>query len=192
MDILKLIQHTRRLGIGINMKHFKAFYYAYLIVFLLLIGCHDSYSEVSFIKVESERTKLINGIESYQSIEEFKSFLSRSSFQWEDKEGQPSPKGRPPFNMYTVTIKNYSHMGFPGQLEIIFFNDRLAITTFYPLEIEKYVETLVKAEVIKLDTNREAKIYPYTHVWVARQRKFVGWSDIRLDKEINLWIRRYS
>jgi hypothetical protein len=43
-------------------------------------------SSISFLKVESERTKLIDAIESYQSIHEFKGLLNRSSFQWEESE----------------------------------------------------------------------------------------------------------
>ncbi len=45
----------------------------------LLAGCRDNYASVSFDKVESERAKLINGIESYQSIDEFKGYLNHSS-----------------------------------------------------------------------------------------------------------------
>jgi hypothetical protein len=150
---------------------------------------------ISFIKVESERTRLINGIECYQSIDEFKSFLSRSSLQWEEsKDTQPSPKSRPPFNMFTITIKNYSHLGFSGELNIGFFNNRLINTTFYPTVVEKYIEALGK-EGIKLDNKEEAKLLPYTRVRVAtdyKGRRYIKWSDIRLDKEVELWIKRYS
>ena len=68
---------------------------------------------VSFVRIEPERTRLINGIESYQSIDEFKGSLSRSLFQWEEgKDNQPASTGRPPFNTHTITVKNYSHLGF--------------------------------------------------------------------------------
>jgi hypothetical protein len=176
-----------------------------LVILTLVIGLvfyHEMWSleyyhlpPISFVKVESERTKLINGIESYQSIAEFKGFLSRSSFQSEEsRDNQPSPKGRPPFNMHTITIKNYSHLGFSGELDIGFFNNRLNSSIFYPAEIEKYISALEK-EGLKLDNNRETIRPPHTRVQIAtdyKGRKYVKWSDIRLDKEVELWIKRYS
>jgi hypothetical protein len=168
------------------MKRLENYLYVvliYALLFWLLVGCRDNYASVSFVKVESER------------IEEFQGFLSRSSFQWEESKDQPSPKGRPPFNMHTITIKHYSHLGFSGELNISFFNNRLISTTFYPADVEKYIEAVVKAEGLKFDNNQEAKLPPHTRVRFAvdhKGRKYVDWSDIRLDKEVELWIKRYS
>lgn len=151
---------------------------------------------VSFVKIESDRTKLINGIKSYQSIDELKSLFGPSSFQWDvGKESRPSLNGRPPFNMHTITVKNYSHLGVTGELNISFFNNRLITTMFYPSEVEKYIETLCKVERIKFDNNREITMSPYTRVRYGsdyKNRKYIEWSDIRLDKEVELWIKRYS
>lgn len=168
----------------------------YAVIFaLFFIGCQDNYASVSFMKVESEHTKLINGIESYQSIEEFRKFLDRSTLIWKvSQDSKPSPKGRPPFNISTITIKNYLHLGFSGDLEISFFNNRLAATTFYPSDVGKYIVALA-TEGIKFDTNHEAKLSPHTRVRSAvnyKGQKYVDWSDIRLDKEVELWIKRYS
>jgi len=167
-----------------------------MLFFWLLVGCLDSYSSVSFVKVETERTKLINGIESYQSIDEFKDFLNRGSLQWEvGNVSQPSPKGRPPFNMYTITIKNYSHLGFTGELNVGFFNNRLMGTIFYPSDVEKYIEALGKLAGLKFDNNQEAKLPPHTRIRYAtdyKGQKYVNWSDIRLDKELEIWIKKYS
>jgi hypothetical protein len=167
----------------------------YSLLFWLLVGCQDNYASVSFVKVESERTKLISGIESYQNIAEFKSFLSRSSFKWKESEdNQPSPKGRPPFNMSTIMIKNFSHLEFSGELIVSFFNNRLISTTFYPSHVEKYIKALGKTG-IKFGSNQEVKMPPHTRVRFAtdhKGRKYIDWSDIRLDKEVELWIKRYS
>ena len=112
---------------------------------LCLAGCMDN---VSFVKVESERTKLICGIESYQSIDDFKHFLSKSKRQWEESKGQPSVKGRPPFDMYTIKVKNYSHLDFIGELNIGFFNNRLIGTTFYPNQMELYLPALAAKDAM--------------------------------------------
>lgn len=181
------------------MKLFKFPRYVFLICLLpfsLLVGCQDGYLSTSFVKVETERTKLINGIESYQSIDEFKGFLNRSLLQWEVCEvSQPSSKGRPPFDLYTIKIKSYSHLGFSGEVYIDFFNNRLSGITFYSSDVEKYFEALKNSAGIKLDDKQEAKLPPYTYVRLAvdyRGKKYIGWSDIRLDREISLWIRKYS
>ena len=180
----------------IHLKPYQFMCLIHLLVIWLLAGCGDNYSSSSFVKVESERTKLIDGIESYQSMDEFKGFLSRSSFQWKlGEDSRPSAKARPPFNISTITIKNYSHLGFPGELSIGFFNNRLMGTTFYPTDIDKYIEALAKADGIKFDNNQEARLPTHTLVRIAtdyKGQKYVRWSDVRLDKEVELWIKKYS
>ena len=173
-------------------------YLIFALVQLLLcltLGCQDNYASVSFVKVETERTKLINGIESYQSIDEFKNFLSRGSFKWEESEDKPSPKGRPPYNVHVITLKSFSHLGFTGELVVTFFNNRLMATTFHPLDAVKYVAAFEKKEGVQLSGNKEAKLPPHTRVRAAvdyKNRAYVDWSDIRLDQEHELWIKKYS
>jgi len=180
------------------MKTNKCFRYIIFINFFifLIAGCQDNAAQVSFVKVESEPTNLMNGIKSYQSIDEFKMFLSRSSFHWEESiDTQPMPKGRPPYNISTITINNYSHLGFSGELNICFFNNRLISTTFYPKNSDKYIAALSKSEGIMFSIDQETKLPLYTSIRYAidhNGRKYIRWSDIRLDKEIDLWIRRYS
>jgi hypothetical protein len=161
----------------------------------LTVGCQDNHAPVSFLKVETERTKLINGIESYQSVDEFRNSLSRGSFQWEESEDKPSPKGRPPYNIHVITIKSFSHLGLTGELVVTFFNNRLMATTFYPLDAVKYVAAVEKKVVLRLSENKKAKLLPHTCVRVAEDynnRVYVDWSDIRLDQEHELWIKKYS
>ncbi|MBU1043188.1 MAG: hypothetical protein KJ915_02175 [Candidatus Omnitrophica bacterium] len=149
---------------------------------------------ISFIEIQSERTKLIDGIESYQSINEFKGFLKLSSLQWEENTNPLSPKGRPPFNITTITIKNYLHLDYSGELIVSFFNNRLTSTNFYPKDVVGYFEAISK-EGVTFDSNQEAKLPPHTHVYLAvdhKGRKYVDWADVRLEKEVELWIKRYS
>jgi hypothetical protein len=182
------------------MKFAKPRPYAVLISLLLCclsFGCGDSSAPVSFVKVESERTKLVNGIESYQSIEEFKASLAHSSLQWDESQEQPSPgnRWRPPFNEHTITIRNYSYLGFTGELMVIFFNNRLRTTIFYPSAIDEFVEAFCKSEGVKFDNNYGARISSHTLIRVTtdgRGRKYIRWSDIRLDREVELWITRNS
>ena len=168
---------------------------AFWLLLYLLAGCGDNYASVSFVEIESEHTRLIDAIDSYQSINEFKSVLNRSSFQWEESKDQPSPKGRPPFNMHTITIKDYVDLGFSGELDVAFFNNRLISTRFYPSDAEKYIDAISKVAGIRFDSSQEAKLPRHTSVRFSvdyRGRKYIEWSDVRLDKEVELWIKRYS
>ena len=166
-----------------------------IFVFLIAVtGCRNSNHSVSFVQVEKERTKLINGIESYQSIDDLKEYLARNSLRWEESENESSSNGRPPFNIHTIIIKNYSHLGFLGELSFGFFNNRLDGAIFYPRDVEKYISALER-EGIKFDSNHEAQLPPYTRIRIATDfqgHKYIEWSDIRLDKEVDLWIKRYS
>ncbi len=98
--------------------------------------------------------------------------------------------------MHAITIKNYSHLGFSGELNIGFFNNRLMGTLFYSVDVEKYIASFNKTTDIKLNDNQEASLPPHTRIRVATDyqghKKYIDWSDNRLDKEVNLWIERYS
>ena len=76
---------------------------------LMIAACdQDVLYSTSFTEVATERTKLIDGIESYQSAEE-----SKSQFQkWEVIENSSLAPGdkRPPFSIHVVAIDNYSHL----------------------------------------------------------------------------------
>lgn len=188
-----------RLAIGIKMdlRKYCSFVVSVQLLFCLISGsgCHDNGASVSFVKVESERTKLIDGIESYQGIQEVKGFLAQNSIRWNESEDKPSPKGRPPYNVHVITLNNYAHLGVSGELVITFFNNRLAATTFYPLDVEKYVAAVTNKELVQLKLNKEVTLPPYTRLRFAidyKKRTYVDWSDSRLDKEMELWIKRYS
>jgi len=80
-------------------------------------------------------------------------------------------------------------------LNIGFFNNRLISTTFYPSDVEKYIAALTKTAGLKFDSNHEAKLAPHTRIRYAvdyKGRHYVDWADLRLDKEVELWIKRYS
>lgn len=169
------------------------------------IGCdEDLLYSMSFTEVATERSKLIDGIESYQSIEEAKRRLP----EWKMIENSSLAPGdpRPPFTIYVVSIKNYSHLDYAGELHLKFFNNRLAEARFYPNSFEQYVDRLKEIEKLTFSVTDksygtpEAVVPPYTRIWIYNQphleqhggSKYVGWEDIRLDKEETIWIKRYS
>ena len=130
-----------------------------LFLFGAFSGCDeiaDRFSSISFVDVAPDHAKLINGIESYQSIEEAKKkfpvweVIEQSSLGPEDQ--------RPPFYIYKVAIKNYSHLGIFGELQLSFFNDRLndrlMETWFYPDSFDKYFEVLKEKEGLAFQESR--------------------------------------
>lgn len=157
----------------------------------------DYFSSKSFVEVAAERTKLMNGLESYMSIDEARGKLSA----WEVLEQRslkPNDK-RPPFNIYRVAVKSYSHLGVAGELQLEFFNSRLVSTWFYPEDFNRYIALLKNEEGIVFqesrDGTKEATTAPYTRTWTYKDYKelqYVGWEDTRLRDELNLWIKRYS
>lgn len=157
----------------------------------------DYFSSTSFVDVASEHVKLINGLESYLSINETKRRLP--SWDVIEQSGLKPQDKRPPFNIYKVAVKNYSHLGISGELHVQFFNNRLLSTWFYPDALDKYMQLLKDKEGLTFQKSRdglkEAAIPPYTRIWVQsdfKGQQYVGWEDTRLAREFNLWIKRYS
>lgn len=168
-----------------------------LLLYVLVNPACDYFSSVSFVDIEKHRAKLIDGIESYQSIKDFELFLKNRLLRWEiTGESKLSPQDRrPPFSIYEITIRDYSHLDFVGDLKVTFFNNRLMETRFYPLDVEGYIKIFAQEEGFDLHATHGATVPPFTHVSLAtdcEQRKYIGWFDNRLDTELNTWIKRYS
>lgn len=150
---------------------------------------------VSFVKNEQERTSLFDGIYSYQSVEEFKSTPRYRSHSWtESDNGSNSPRGRPPYRFHTLTAEIYVQRGNVGLLQVVFFNNRLIATSFYPSDVSSFVDSL-RREGLNLDPGQKTLIGSYTRLRFVNEPKghhYFDWSDIRLDSEVVLWVKRYS
>lgn len=164
------------------------------ITLLLIVGCTKGF-DGSFTQIESERTKLIGGLDSYSSFSEVKSKLRLSDKAVKTIEnGRRSAEGRPPFKFRVVAF-DYTHLDYRGRLEITFFNDRLMSTKFYPEKADQYIARLKSKLNRKFDTKRQAHLPPFTSLWLGRDvqgRKFILWEDVRLQEQVNDWIERYS
>lgn len=172
-----------------------------ILIVVVLAGVFFSFDygrSISFTDVAQDRTRLIDGIESYWNIQELQNHLRKSSLAWEIEQGQrPGPNDkRPPFTVDTAKIKNYSHLGLTGELHVLLFNNRTVSTLFFPREVDKYIDQLAKTERVDLVRNQEMKLSQYTRIWHAEagreKRRYVGWEDIRLSDEMSTWIKRYS
>ena len=157
----------------------------------------EYYWPVSFVEVAQDRAELMDGIESYVRVDDFLAQLTRRSLSFEVRRPQPTPAQtrRPPYSITMVIIRQFSHLGFSGELTVTFFNDRLLGLRFFPSDIDGYLTQLLSKKSLDLRTQREARPSANTRVYLATEHsrgRYIGWVDVRLDAEISLWIKRYS
>src|SRR5438094_4487733 len=132
-----------------------------LLSLVALAGCEqasDLFFGPSFVDIASDRTKLIDGLQSYASVEEIKRLFP----EWKVIENSGLKPGdkRPPINIYSVAVKNYSHLNCRGELRLTFFNNRLMEAWFIPDEFEKYIELLKKQEGISFQAGPDSHGWP--------------------------------
>ncbi len=140
---------------------------------------------------------LMGNFYSYQSISDFEkeiryscdtiTILENSKLADDDK--------RPPFTIYTISIPHFKHLGCGGELHASFFNNRLQLLSFRPehLEEEKYFKNINKE--LNMNLTYEKQIL-FDHVrifkWASLNFSAIDWIDMRLQKEQNDWIEKYS
>lgn len=162
----------------------------------------------TFSGQSSTPSPLIDGLKSYLTPEQAKSHFG-PDVSWvvvEDSNMSTEKEVGPPFHRLTVSVENFSHLRFSGNLRLQFFNGRLAATIYYPSSgFDKYVAALVDTYKLRLKNvssgdkfwiYKEARIAPYTRILVTADdemhrkyggRHFVTWEDIRLTEEFKLW-----
>lgn len=154
----------------------------------------EYFPPVNFQEVASEKAPLIEDVESYLRVEAFLAQLKARSLSF-TIESPPSPSAktnRPPFNVTTVKVGQFSHLGHPGELIVDFFNDRLVGVRFFPMDVAGYQQALAKTGI---DLSTDGHTFGNTRVWSAVDqtgRTYVGWEDVRLAREMEVWIKRYS
>lgn len=150
-------------------------------------------------------SKLISGLESHRSPQEIQAILGKD-ISWGIIKDSKLEEGdsRPPFRLTEVSVKNFSHLSFQGELRLLFFNDRLMTTIFYPVEFKRYSQTLIETQKLRLKNayykQREAMTSTYTRILVPNEdyikelngNPSVTWEDTRLTAERDAWIMEYS
>ena len=97
------------------------------------------WESVTFEDFAADKAQLIDGVESYLRVTTFLEELDKRAITYEiDRPGNSAGPSRPRFDVTTVTIRRFSNLGYSGELNISFFNDRLMATSFYPLDSEGY------------------------------------------------------
>lgn len=159
---------------------------------MLLVGCGSEYELEDYTKVEAERSPFVLGISSYMSLDDVTKKLSiePSKIVITDKNISPKQDGIPPFDILTAKIQNTEIEGFKGSVSITFFNGRLMEILFFPVNVNGFVKS-----ISGLSKSNEIEIRPFTRVWLGKDyqdKAYVGWLDIRLQKQLDAWIKSYS
>lgn len=166
----------------------------YALVAVSLFSCSEN---ITFVDTVDNPAGLIDNIGSYQSIDAARAHFVKRGFGWRVVEDSrsPRPTSRPPFNIYAAKIDGYVHLDHAGSLELIFFNNRLMSTFFFPHDLGAYLESLKQKGRIDLVSRDEVIHAKHTRIWKHRDFRglfYVAWEDTRLAEEQRIWIRRYS
>jgi hypothetical protein len=166
-----------------------------------LYGCTESRD--AYAQLRTPRAALIGGLESYISAADARVRLPRElpvRVLFESKLAVDDP--RPRFDRLTLRVPGFQHVGFVGDLELRFVNDRLVSTSFCPMKYDPYLSAL-RATGVRLENSGDNANLPrsgvLTHIRATRgdphdsqDRRCVDWADARLLNEIERWISRYS
>jgi hypothetical protein len=170
----------RILGAGLNIALLAA----------VLAGCGSE----SFTEVETTRSPLFPGFESYASREEVMPKLSREvEIKLVEESALSMGGSTPPYRIYALSISPYPHLEQPGKLLITFYNNRLLQTAYYPENIDEYVKALRRSGVA-VENGREL-IKGHTMIWIGvdfDNVPYVGWADKRLRDQQRRWFANYK
>ncbi|MGH7874566.1 MAG: hypothetical protein ACREQO_20420 [Candidatus Binatia bacterium] len=148
----------------------------------------------SFTEVESARTPLISGFESYASREEVMAKLSpKMEVKVVNDTSLAKTDSQPPYRLYTASLSPFDHLKHRGKLQLTFYNNRLEQCMFYPDKLDSYMRTLEQTG-LRLGLGREA-VRGNTVIWAGTdedQNKYVGWADKRLRDQQRRWLARYD
>lgn len=148
----------------------------------LFLGCS---------KNESAEILTFN-LKSYTTISEVRKLLISKQAQYsiENSSLEKSDK-RPKFNITTIKTKIFTRDGFKGETQFIFFNNKLMEIQFLPQKDKEYQIFFIREEHmnknIKKNNNIQVEIVKdYTGKY------YIIWTDVRLDKKMKAWLRKYS
>ena len=141
-------------------------------------------------------TALIPPLESQQTPDQVRAALGAVG-GWvtlEDSEVGPRD-GCPRFNVLSISVPGWSHLGEKGDLRLGFVNGVLHSTWFYPESPQGYLAAL-EAAGIALDQVDHIGAHfttrpPRTRIWKWKAydgRDYVGWEDEAIREEMHAWI----
>lgn len=146
---------------------------------------------------DPQPSKMMGPLYSYQSLQKVQRVLDLKAGDWDVLEDRRplSTDTRPPFRMFTLSRKNWLQWRNAGELQLTFYNDRLMIVRFYPMNMDGFKGALAVEDGISFGPQGDSRIEPSTRVWIGKDddgRIYVGWIDKALQGEMDDWIKKYS
>jgi len=156
--------------------------FCYVILSASLLACSSEKNDV-------EPALLIAGVQSYLSIESFLK-ANPSAIIVKDSIGHRTNFWRPQFKNSEVKMTNFEHMGNEGELSVMFYNDKLMSTVFYPKDFDAYLVQLNHAGINLGPDN----VIKSKHVIIRSGsdysgNQYVSWSDKGLHESFNHCIK---
>lgn len=113
---------------------------------------------------------------------------------WRVVEDSPGPvDGRPPFAIHVVEAIGVSCFGQRGTLQVSFFNDRLYEVSFLADDSGALLAELRSQGLELVDGMEVARgDVAVAAVTPLRGRRYVRWQDVRLAKQMERWLSKYS
>jgi hypothetical protein len=153
--------------------------------------------EKSVKVTESSPTALIDGFNSFQKQEDVTNQLTSNGLKWEVVSDSKSAGDnfRPEFNEMTIRIPNYQHLEIPGTLDLVFNNNRLYQTVFYPSDLAEYLKKFRSKFNQDMEVGKRIKVDGNTAVESQKdyqEKIYIRWSDERIMNEVSEWIKRFS
>jgi hypothetical protein len=137
---------------------------------------------------------LLGAFQSYSSERDVRANLAPQPVQDVERSSLAPGDRRPPYNIVTLAVEEYRHLGVAGELRLVLFNDRLMNVWFYPIDVGAYMAAL-RSRDVAVAANRADRHSNPLRIWTQRDfrgRVYVGWSDGRLEDQSARWISRYS
>ena len=164
--------------------------FRYIIAALIVCGCTESWDAYS--KVATPAAELMPGYFSYSRPENVLSSFDKAQLRVvEDTRGEPR-SGRPRFEFYRVEIADHEFCGQRGTLDLIFFNDRLNSTIFYPPDIASCLANIRRSHPQFATSQGTIGHTTFMTSSDYRNRPHVAWHDARLIEEQQRWVSRYA
>ena len=167
---------------------------ATVLVFVLGLNSCGPEPKEAYSTVANTKMELLPGFRSYESISVVSKHLGDQASRVKVTEDSklPASDRRPRFDIYTVEVPDREFCGEKGTLRLLFFNDRLASTWFYPEQSESCLQHLRSSGIMVSDKQTTVGD---TIIWSStdyKGRRYVAWEDRRLREEQDRWISKYS
>ncbi len=161
----------------------KCILYLITIVGLFVFGC----------STRTSTETLIFNLKSYSSVSEIQKLITSKKGTYKIIKSRLSNlKNQPKSEIITIKTNLFTDNGFKGITQITFWNNRLMEIVFSPNNHIQYMQYFRKKYHIDLSNIKENK---YLRIEIIKDYQGiyrVVFTDMRLEEEMNTWIRKYS